>query len=175
MKVEFGKNARAVLKWGIYLLLLLLLCGLQGAPGLFAVWGVKPVFVAPLAVAVAFFEREGASAAFGVAAGFLWDLSAGKLFGFYGMVLLVCCAAVTLLSMYCIRVNLANFLLLCLGVSLLCGLWNFFFYSFIWGYDGALLYFWKALAQTAYTALPAIPIYYLVRWLTDKLSLTVRA
>jgi len=173
--MEMGKNTRAALKWGLYVLLLLLFCGLQSAPGLLRIWGVKPVLIIPLAVAVALFEREAASAAFGLAAGFLWDLSAGRLFGFYGMVLLVCCAAVTLLSMYCIRVNLANFLMACLAVGFLSGLWNYLFYNLIWGYQDVLLYFWKMLAQTLYTGLLAPPAYCLVRWITGKLSPTVRA
>lgn len=173
--MEIGKNGRAALKWGSYILLLLLLCGLQSAPGLFSIWGVKPVLMLPLVVSVALFEREAAAAAFGLSAGLFWDLSAGRLFGFYGMVLMVCCVAVTLLSMYCIRVNVVNFLLLCFTVSLLCGLWNYLFYDLLWGYEGVLLYAWKMLAQTVYTTALGAPVYWLVRWLTGKLSVTVRA
>ena len=126
--MEFGRNKKTALKWTAYILLLLLLCGCQSTPGLLAIWGVRPVLILPLTVAVALFEREAPSGAFGLLAGFLWDISAGRLFGFYGMVLMLCCVAVTLLSMYCIRVNVANFLLLCFTVSLLCGLWNYLFY-----------------------------------------------
>lgn len=173
--MEFGKNKKTIVKWVVYILLLLLLCGFQSSPGLFAIWGVKPVLILPLAVSVALFEREAAAGAFGLAAGFLWDLSAGRLFGFYGMVLMLCCVAVTLLSMYCVRVNLANFVLGCLAASFLCGLWNFLFYDLLWGYEGVWLFFGKMLCQTVYTTVVGIPVYPLVRWLTAKLSPIVRA
>ena len=84
--MEMRKSTRTTIKWGLYVLLLFFLCGLQSAPGLFSIWGVKPVLVIPMAVAVAFFEREVATGIYGLLAGFLWDISAGKLFGFYGMV-----------------------------------------------------------------------------------------
>lgn len=173
--MELRKNKKTALKWSIYILLLLLFCGFQSAPGLFAVWGIKPVLVLPIAVAVALFEREALTGAFGLTAGFLWDLSAGKLFGFYGMMLMLLCVAVTLLSMYCIRVNLANFILCCLTVSLLCGIWNFLFYDLLWGYEGVWLFAWKMLLQTVYTTALGVPVYLLVRKVTGKLSQTVRA
>ena len=173
--MELRKNKKTALKWSIYILLLLLFCGFQSAPGLFAVWGIKPVLVLPIAVAVALFEREALTGAFGLTAGFLWDLSAGKLFGFYGMMLMLLCVAVTLLSMYCIRVNLANFILCCLAVSLLCGIWNFLFYDLLWGYEGVWLFAWKMLLQTVYTTALGVPVYLLVRKVTGKLSQTVRA
>lgn len=173
--MEMRKSTRTTIKWGLYVLLLFFLCGLQSAPGLFSIWGVKPILVIPMAVAVAFFEREVATGIYGLLAGFLWDISAGKLFGFYGMVVMVCCVVVTLLTMYCIRVNLINILIACLTVSLLCGLWDYVFYNLLWNYEGVGLYFWKMLARTFYTTLWMPPIYYLVRWITGLFSPSVRA
>lgn len=173
--MEFGRNKKTAVKWTAYILLLLLFCGFQSTPGLFAVWGVRPALVLPMAVAVALFEREAPAGAFGLLAGFLWDLSAERLFGFYGMVVMLCCVTVTLLSMYCIRVNMTNFILGCLAVNLICGTWNFLFYDLLWGYEGVWLFGWKMLLQTVYTTAAGVPVYLLVRWITGKLSPVVRA
>ena len=56
--MTLGKNGRLAVKWGLYLLLLLLCCGLQGAPSLFSIGGIKPLFLPALAVSLSFFEKE---------------------------------------------------------------------------------------------------------------------
>lgn len=82
--MALGKTAKSILKWAVYSFVLLLLYTLQASPALFSIHGIKPVFVIPMAVSVALFENEVGAGAFGLAAGLLWDFSAGKLFGFYG-------------------------------------------------------------------------------------------
>ena len=112
--MTLGKTSKAVIKWGIYAVLLLILYCIQTAPSLLTIHHTKPVLLIPLAVCIALFEGEIGSAVFGLITGFLWDFASGKVFGFYGMVLLVCCLLTALLSMYLVRVNVANALLTCL-------------------------------------------------------------
>ena len=81
--MALGKTAKSILKWAVYSFVLLLLYTLQASPALFSIHGIKPVFVIPMAVSVALFENEAGAGAFGLAAGLLWDFSAGKLFGTY--------------------------------------------------------------------------------------------
>lgn len=173
--MTLGKTAKSVLKWAFYSLLLLLLHALQATPALFSIHGIKPVLVIPLAVSVALFENEVGSGAFGLAAGLLWDFSAGKLFGFYGMVLMVCCICVSLLSMYFMKVNLTNAVLLSAGTGFLLSLWNFIFYYLIWGYGNAVLSFTKLMLVLVYTVILAGPIYLLVRLVAMRLNPVLRA
>ena len=98
--MALGKTAKSILKWAVYSFVLLLLYTLQASPALFSIHGIKPVFVIPMAVSVALFENEAGAGAFGLAAGLLWDFSAGKLFGFYGMALMVCCVCISLIWGY---------------------------------------------------------------------------
>ena len=55
--MTLGHNARTAFKWGCYILVLLLLYGLQSSPGLLSIGGVKPVFIIPAALFVALFEN----------------------------------------------------------------------------------------------------------------------
>lgn len=169
------KNYKRLVKWLCYLLLLLVCCGIQSSPGMFSFFGIKPMMLVSVVVSVALFESEVASATLGLLAGFIWDLSAGKLFGFFGMALMVCCILITLLSMYYIKVNLTNALALCLGVSIICGLWDYLFYYFIWGYSGSSIYLLQYFLMAVYTTVLAIPVYLLVRWFVDLFHPVVRA
>lgn len=172
--MTLGKTSKAVIKWGIYAVLLLILYCIQTAPSLLTIHHTKPVLLIPLAVCIALFEGEIGSAVFGLITGFLWDFASGKVFGFYGMVLLVCCLLTALLSMYLVRVNVANALLTVGGVSLICSIWNFLFYYLIWGFHGVWLSFGQLLLSSLYTTFFAVPLYYLVRFIATKFNSMIR-
>ena len=173
--MTLGRNARAALKWVCYTLVLLLLFGLQSSPGLLSIGGVKPVLIIPAAISVALFENEAGSGAFGLAAGLLWDLSAAKLFGFYGMVLMICCICVSLLSMYFVKVNVTNSLLMTAASGFICTLWNFVFYYLIWGYEGVGQCLLRLLLVLLYTVAATAPVYYLTRLISTRFNPVVRA
>ena len=80
-------GGRKAAKWGLWALLLFALTGLQSAPA--AVSAASPVLGAAMAVSVLLAERnEAAACGFAAFAGLLWDVSAGKLLGYYGLMLL---------------------------------------------------------------------------------------
>lgn len=173
--MALGKTAKSILKWAVYSFVLLLLYTLQASPALFSIHGIKPVFVIPMAVSVALFENEAGAGAFGLAAGLLWDFSAGKLFGFYGMALMVCCVCISLLSMYFMKVNLSNAVILSAGTGFLLSLWNFLFYYLIWGYGSSAVSFGKLMLVLVYTVLFSGPIYLLTRLIATHLNPVLRA
>ena len=173
--MTIGKNARAALKWVCYSLLLLLCFGLQSSPALLRIGDIKPVLIIPAAISVALFENEAGSGAFGLAAGLLWDFSSGRLFGFYGMALMICCVCVSLLSMYFMKVNLANAVLLSAGAGFLLSLWNFVFYYLIWGYGSTAISFGRLMLILIYTVALAGPVYLLVRLIAVRLNPVLRA
>ncbi len=173
--MTLGKNSREALKWLCYSLTLLLAFGLQSSPGLLSIKGIKPVLIIPVAVSVALFENEAGSGTFGLMAGFLWDLAAGKIFGFYGIALMICCVCVSLLSMYFVKVNIGNAVMLSTGTASLCLLWNFIFYYLIWNYDGLWMCFVHLLLSLVYTIVAAAPVYLLVRQISVRFNPVVRA
>ncbi|MGI5893825.1 MAG: rod shape-determining protein MreD [Candidatus Merdivicinus sp.] len=173
--MTIGRNTRIALKWICYTLVLLLMFGIQSSPALLSIGGIKPVLVIPVAVSVALFENEAGSGGFGLAAGLLWDLSAGKLFGFYGMVLMICCVCIALLSMYFVKVNVTNSILLTAVTGFLATVWNFIFYYLIWNYEGVGQCFVRLLLVLLYTIVMTAPVYYLVRFISVRFNPVVRA
>ncbi len=173
--MTLGRNSREALKWVCYSLVLLLLFGLQSSPALFSIGGIKPVFIIPVAISVALFENEAGSGAFGLVAGLLWDLSAAKLFGFYGMVLMICCVCVALLSMYFMKVNAINAVLLTGAAGILCTIWNFLFYYLIWAYEDVWYCLLRLSLILVYTIVVAAPVYFLIRLISVRFNTVVRA
>ncbi len=172
--MTLGKKSKSLIKWGIYIVLLLIFYCLQTAPSLWTIHHIKPVLLIPLAVCISLFEGEIGSAVFGLLTGFLWDFASGKVFGFYGMVLMICCLLAALLSMYLVRVNLMNALFIVAAVSLICNIWNFLFYYLIWGYRDVWLSFVQLLFSSLYTTVFALPIFYLTRLIATKCNGSVR-
>ena len=163
------------LKWCVYALLLLLFYTLQTTPGLFQIAHAKPVLIAALAVCVAMYENVIPAACFSMAAGFLWDISSDKLFGFNALIFLVCGMFISLICIYYLHTKLVNALLFCLVAMLLQSGMDYLFYYAMWGYSSAwLAYVGRILPTLAYTVVATIPIFFLVRSVERRLSLMER-
>lgn len=151
-------------KYFSMVVLLLLLYVLQTTPRLFLVAGVKPILVVPAAVCIAMFEGELVGGIMGAVAGLLCDLASFTIFGFNGLIILACCVAVGLLTIYLTQLKLLNALLLGFGVLLLRGLLEYFFYYQIWGYEGSgRILLFSTLPTVLYSTLAIIPLYYLAK------------
>ena len=144
------------------LLVLLLVCAfvLQTTPRLFEIYGVKPNLLVPMAVCIAMYEGDFSGGVYGALAGLLCDLASFTLFGFNGLILLLCGTAVGLLEIYWIRQKLSNALLCAGGALLLRAFLEYFFYFQVWGYDDVG---WLLLRQTLPTVLYSmvpVPLFY---------------
>lgn len=153
-----------VAKFIAYGILATLLCVLQNTPGLFVLWGSKPMLVAAFAICVAIFERETAGGLFAVFAGLCCDFFSIYAFGFYALLLFFCCVAVGLLTQGFMRPVAVNAVLFTF-VSMLIIQWiGFFFTILIWVDQGAGDYFFSVqFPLCLYTAVTAFPLYYLAR------------
>ncbi len=92
-------------KYFLYALIMLVLYALQTTPGFLAIFGVRPVWLVPFAVAVSMNEGVACSAIFGSLCGLLCDLGSQALFGFNGLILLCGCVTISLLCFFSIKVN----------------------------------------------------------------------
>ena len=145
-----------------YVLLLLVLYVLQTVPGLFVIYGTKPILVVPAAIAIAMLEGEFVGGVYGAVAGLLCDMGGFSLFGFNGFVITVCCVAAGLLIIYLLRCNLWNCLLLVLVTLLLRGSVEYVFSYGMWGYEGVWkIYVYRVLAVVAYSVAVTPAIYFL--------------
>lgn len=153
-------------KFGAYLLLAYLFTIVQTTPRLLTIGGVRPMLTAALAVAVAICEGELAGGFFGAAAGLLTDFFSYNKMGYNSLLFFLCCVAIGLAVGSYMRPVTANCVLFTVLTLLLTESVSFFFRFFLRGVEEPLrLYSTAILPMIAVTALTAIPIHLLVRWL----------
>ena len=156
-----SKTKFVVLKYGFYGLLAVVLCVLQNTPGLFALWGGKPMPVAALAVVVAMLEGELHGGLFGAFSGFLCDLYGSDRMGYTALMLFLCCVAVGLAVQTFMRSTPVNCLFFTFVSMLFIRGISFFFTIFLPGYEGAALFFASSvLPLCVYTALSGLLLYF---------------
>lgn len=173
MKLE---KMRPALKWITFSLLLLVLYALQTTPGLFEIFGTKPVLVLALAVAVSMYEGVLSGSLFSMVAGLLWDISSDKVFGFNGAILLSCGLFISLLCIYYLHTRLLNALLFCTVTLLIQGLLDYVFDYALWNLDNTWMILVNNILPTAAYTLAVMPLaFYLVRFIERKLSIATRA
>ena len=85
-------------KWGLYALLLLGCTVLQTVPGFLLIGQARPVFLLPLALAVAVCEDEFSGALFGAVCGLMWDYTAGRTAGLLALTVMGLSFAVSVAS-----------------------------------------------------------------------------
>ena len=76
MESRRKRSRSQMLKWGCYILLLVVCTVVQTTPGLFQFGAAKPLWLLPLGLAVSALEGEFAGAIFGAVCGLMWDSSA---------------------------------------------------------------------------------------------------
>lgn len=128
-------GGRKAAKWAVWTLALLMLTGLQTAPAVASAAG--PVLGAAMAVSVLLAEPDGtAGCGFMVLAGLLWDVSAGKYLGYYGLMLLGAGLLIQWLIKNYLRRSAGNAVWLAAAVTFFCRLADAGLSLFIWGYAG---------------------------------------
>ena len=100
------------LKWGCYILLLVVCTVLQTMPGLFQFGAAKPLWLLPLCLAVSAAEGEFAGAIFGAVCGLMWDYTAGRTVGMLALELMILCFGVSVVVQLYLKDTPSNFVLL---------------------------------------------------------------
>lgn len=171
MKMGKSRIYANFLNWGIWILLAVGLLSLQTAPGLFAVFGVKPLLLFPLATTFAFFHKERAAGGYAIFVGALWDVASGKALGFSSILLLIICTSISLLILYLVKQNLINCILLTTGGLLFYDLVYYLFYFLIWGKPGVWVPLLFHLLPTFVYTIAITPLFYFaVHFLIKKLT-----
>lgn len=161
-----------ILKWVIYTLGVMLVAVMQEDPHLMPrIMGMAPLLIIPCVTAVAMREGEIPGAAFGVVGGLLWDVGSGTVFGYNALFLMVTCVAAALLVQFLFRDTPVAALLFTAAITLLQGCVTWFFYVYMRGnVDFAGAFLRTILPTVVYTMVFAIPLYYLVRLASRKLT-----
>lgn len=163
---------RMVGKYGCYALLLLLAMVLQTTPGLFSLGGTKPAWLLAVAVAISIQEGEFIGALYGVLAGLLWELAAGRIIGEFSILLLMLCFGIALLFMLVLRATPLNVsLLTALAALVLCSV-DFVFSYWLQGHAGVgAVYLRRMLPTALYTGLIACLCLWAVRAVSRRFAL----
>jgi cell shape-determining protein MreD len=153
-----------IYKYAAYAVLLVLLYTLQTVPGLFALHGVKPIWVVPAAIAIAMMEDEFIGGIYGAAAGLLCDLGGFSLFGFKGFFVAIFCICTGLLVIYLMHCNLRGCLLFTFLTLLTIGSLEHFFTLGMHSFDDSWrIYTYSVLPTIGYSLLITPLMYYLIR------------
>lgn len=167
------KRSRSQLfKWGCYVLLMLLCTVLQTTPGLFQFGAAKPLWLLPLALAVAVFEGEFAGALFGVVCGLMWDYTAGRTVGMLALELMVLCFLLSAVMQLYFKASVPNFLLLGGACALLVLTLDWLFFYYMPGYSGAASRWLWFVLPTAVLSVPVcFPLFGVVRRIHEEFKI----
>lgn len=174
--MKIGKSRAYIVarKWVIFILLAIAMLGLETAPGLFSIFGVKPLLLFPLAITFAFFEKERAAGVYAIVIGALWDVASGKALGFSSILLLILCTVISLLVLYFVKQNLINCILLLAGALFCYYFICYLFYFLVWGYPGVWGSLLSHFIPTFVYTVAITPLYFFgVGWLSQKLEITI--
>lgn len=168
MESRRKRSRGQIVKWICYALLGLLCAVLQTTPGLFQFGAAKPLWLLPLALAVAVFEGEFAGAVFGAVCGLMWDWLAGRTVGMLALELLLLCFAVSVLVQLYLQVNPGNFAAVSTATALVVLSLDWLFFYYMPGYAGAALrYVTFVLPGAALTIPAALLAFWLVQHIHD--------
>lgn len=164
MESRRKRSRGQIVKWICYALLGLLCAVLQTTPGLFQFGAAKPLWLLPLALAVAVFEGEFAGAVFGAVCGLMWDWLAGRTVGMLALELLLLCFALSVLVQVYLQGSTWNFALISTGTALVVLSLDWLFFYYMPGYSWALSrWLTFVLPSAMMTLVPSLVLFSLVR------------
>lgn len=166
MESRHKRSRSQLLKWVCYALLALLCAVLQTTPGLFQLDAAKPLYLLPLALAVAVFENAFSGAVFGAVLGLLWDWLAGRTVGMLALELLLLCFAVSVLVQLYLQVNPGNFAAVSTATALVVLSLDWLFFYYMPGYTGAALRYVTFVLPGAVLTIPAALLAF---WLVQRI------
>lgn len=166
MESRRKRSRGQIVKWICYALLGLLCAVLQTTPGLFQFGAAKPLWLLPLALAIAVFEGEFAGAVFGAVCGLMWDWLAGRTVGMLALELLLLCFGVSVLVQLYLQVNPGNFAAVSTVTALLVLSLDWLFFYYMPGYTGAALRYVTFVLPSAVLTIPAALLAF---WLVQRI------
>lgn len=156
-----GERKYTFLKYFAYVVEIIIFYILEGVPNLFPdVMNGKPLFLLPIAISIAFFEREIPSMIFGIVCGSLIDFGVSSHFGFYTFSLAIVCFIIGYIVENFFNRSLVFFLIVSvITVPVLISL-NFVFTYILMGYGGYVDYYVNHILFVMIYTFIVSPIFY---------------
>ena len=159
---------RGFLRWLLYAAVLLLFYLFECNP---LIRGYCPLLIIPLATAVAMYEGDLAAGIFGTFCGIMLDIANGvTIVGFSALWLLCACPLISLMSRFWVRVTVLSHFIFNAAVTVIMGAMDMLFLHWVWeGADSSISFANAVLPAYAGAILFSIPVYFLVRFIVNKL------
>ena len=135
------------IKYVLLCLMVFVLFILQGTPGFLNLFGIKPVLLIPFCINLAMLEEENYTLIVYVMAGLLFELSAGRIVGFYTIPLIIACVVCMIMVKYIFQPNYRNSMTMCFISTFMILLLDFFFSYILQGYKGVFVIFFKTVVM----------------------------
>jgi len=158
------ENKRPLIKWTLYILLLILLLVLQTTVlSHLELFGVHALLIPGLVASVAVFEHPVRGAAFGFLAGLLCDAVIPPSEAFFSLFFLFAALGIGKITTYLFRRALVTCALFSLSVLFVMDLFYFLFFFLFTGKAGFSALYVIALPEILFSSLFVVPLYPLVR------------
>lgn len=158
-----------IVKYVLLSLYVFVLYILQGIPGFLSVFGIKPVLLIPFCINLAMLEDEQYTIIVYVIAGMLFELSAGRVIGFYTIPIIIACTICSIVVKFFFKANYRNTIALSFISTFVILLIDFFFGYMLSGYKGLLAIFIKGvLLSSAYSVVFSIIHYKIIQAIQNK-------
>ena len=158
-----------IVKYVLLSLYVFVLYILQGIPGFLSVFGIKPVLLIPFCINLAMLEDEQYTIIVYVIAGMLFELSAGRVIGFYTIPIIIACTICSIVVKFFFKANYRNTIALSFISTFVILLIDFFFGYMLSGYKGLLSIFIKGvLLSSAYSVVFSIIHYKIIQAIQNK-------
>ena len=171
MRIKTPREKRVLyiktcIRWILYIMLIILGFCIMTSGSL-----MKPVVLVPIAAAIAVNNNMYASMVTGTVCGLMTDIACGRLFGYNAQLLLVSCAAVTLVYEMYLRKKFFNYLCMTALISFVQCRLDYEFYYKIWSYENVERIFTGVTMRVwIYTVISSVFVYFTVKGI-DKLLL----
>lgn len=172
MESRRKRSRSQICKWACYVGLMLLGAVLQTTPGLLQFGSAKPLWLLPLALAVATYEGEFAGAIFGMVCGLMWDYTAGRTVGMLALELMVLCFGCSILVQLYLKESKRNYTILTAGAALIVLALDWLFFYYMPGYSEPWFRFLTFVLPSAALTVPvSLPLWVCVHFISEKFKI----
>lgn len=148
------------IKYVLLALCVFVLYVLQGTPGFLQIWGVKPILIIPFCINLAMLEEDGYSLVIYVIAGWLMEMSAGRIVGLYTIPLIIACIICTVLVKFVFQANYRNTVALSFVSTFAILALDFFFSYILPGHKRIFMVFIKTVLLSSCYSVVFSVLYY---------------
>ncbi len=154
-----SKNISEALRIAIFAAILLVSYVVSGVPYTFF-YAASPDFLLVFTVCIAMFLPPLSSGIFAVFAGLLKDIACASLFGFHGLIYLLCAVTVSLLIAFLVRRTFINALITNAGAVIAVKFFYYFIYNVLFEKGGRIALFTGSVIPSVLLSIIILPVYY---------------